>query len=812
MCAEQRNAGLADAVLSGTLRYAEGGRIRPFTPIKFGAELLTVADAAIADRMPLGVVLCLPGTSAPLLLGAAGVVGAILKCGNLTVEVAVASPNLTSRTLYDELYIREQRLADFIPRTRLDLNGNAHVMGNPRHDAGGRLHLTGALDRVTRWLDKLDALIVDGATTNPEVLRTIVERSSDKTALIYLTSDPADAGLVVLRDAGGAVWGWDTTCLRQLIAPAIPGRTRGVGPVVAPVLTLQRAADSMVTILCPESDGELDAALTALWRALAGLSAAYRIAVEAGSGWVAADATMWAWGVSSLIGSLATSPQAYDAVVGYGPYRLRLNTAPATARAFGRNIGGQAGEAWYRVADAFEDALTAACRQEKLSSVIGWLDAVVKRQHSGLLVARNASAAVAVAAALAASPKTPFGWEQYVKVVPLADLVAGRCDPVANICITGTLPRYRAGLFAMPPAPNLTVIVAGSSEADRLAKQALSARTALTTVRAESVNVTAERLSVRPSCTTVCNDPAAQVRIDRRGRVHPVSSGVLVAGENPWEPFTGDVVELLERTTGAASIGQEDLAVIAPARIAGSVALTRVPVIGVHLAAGTEGAVLLLEPNDLVTRRRGTVVARVAAKALNVGDVVVLVDRGARQDLLGAVIAKLAEHPVYGALKSLVDFWHQRAWRARDAFTYGEILTRMKGSSITTEATIGNWVRGDVGGPADHEDVARFARAVGDDELLAKARDVGRALTTLNTLHRKVGIWLSAQMAGATRDSADTLVDARLNIHVADLMEAVTSHKVTLVDTAMQSAPASVVGVVLTLADALRVTCRGESE
>ena len=57
--------------------------------------------------------------------------------------------------------------------------------------------------------------------------------------------------------------------------------------------------------------------------------------------------------------------------------------------------------------------------------------------------------------------------------------------------------------------------------------------------------------------------------------------------------------------------------------------------------------VLLLEPNDLVSRRKGRTVTRVAAKALDAGDVLVLVDRAARSDLFDSLTEKLAEHPVY---------------------------------------------------------------------------------------------------------------------------------------------------------------------
>jgi hypothetical protein len=67
-------------------------------------------------------------------------------------------------------------------------------------------------------------------------------------------------------------------------------------------------------------------------------------------------------------------------------------------------------------------------------------------------------------------------------------------------------------------------------------------------------------------------------------------------------------------------------------------------------------------------------------------------------------------------------------------------------------------------------------------------------------VHRKVGVWLSAQVTGATLKTEDAIVDADLNIHVADLLEAVTSHTVAEVDLTERTAPATALGLVLPVA------------
>jgi hypothetical protein len=216
----------------------------------------------------------------------------------------------------------------------------------------------------------------------------------------------------------------------------------------------------------------------------------------------------------------------------------------------------------------------------------------------------------------------------------------------------------------------------------------------------------------------------------------------------------------------------------------------------------TDGQCLLVEPNDVLYRRRGDEARRVAAKALAPGDIVALVDATARRDLFDSVIDVLSELPKYAPLGQLISFWHDRARAARDrGYTRREILASMRSgpdrTSITCERTIGMWIRGDSEGPGDPDDVRRFAAAVSDQELSDRADAVGQALRTSGILHRAVGRWLSAQITGAQLHRGDALVDPELGVHVADLLEAVSVHEVAAVDPQLMSAPAGAVGVLL---------------
>jgi hypothetical protein len=200
--------------------------------------------------------------------------------------------------------------------------------------------------------------------------------------------------------------------------------------------------------------------------------------------------------------------------------------------------------------------------------------------------------------------------------------------------------------------------------------------------------------------------------------------------------------------------------------------------------------------------RRGDEARRIAAKALAPGDVVVLVDAGARRDLFDSVVDVLSELPKYRPLGALIAFWHDRARAARDrGYTLREILSSMRSgtdpTNITTEQAIGAWIRGDSEGPVDLDDVRRFAIAVRDRELAARAATVGQALRVNRVLHRAVGRWLSAQIRGARLRRDDALIDPELGVYVTDLLEAVSVHEVAAVGSRLVSAPAGAVGILL---------------
>ena len=148
-------AGLRQAVIRGVLRRRVGSaRSVPFAPTALDDELLAAVDEAVLRRCALGVVLPVPGTPAAILLGTATLVGAIRRTGSLDVEVAVVSPRLSARTLYEDLTLDDQRISEFIRgRAWAGTGSRASVGGSAATPAGDCTSPTTCPVSADRWTD-----------------------------------------------------------------------------------------------------------------------------------------------------------------------------------------------------------------------------------------------------------------------------------------------------------------------------------------------------------------------------------------------------------------------------------------------------------------------------------------------------------------------------------------------------------------------------------------------------------------------------------------------------------------------------------
>jgi hypothetical protein len=775
-------------VRRGELRHRTDRGVRRFATTCFDDELLAAIDAAAAAAVPLALVVPLPAADTPVVLGAAALAAEIARTKSLNVRATVVSRRLSQRASYDQLFIGKDRLGDVIPRARLTADGRLETIGTARCASRGRMVLSSDSVRAT---GSKGALVVDGTGADPGDLRAVLGSGRQ---FVYVTDNPFDAMLQVIRDAGGVVWAFDPAALGQLAATSDVVRGDGVDALAASAELLHVAGSAERLVWAPGEDTDLDATLRAAWSALGRLAGF----TDGSDAFAAAHALRWAWGTLTTFTLSVTSPQCYDRHVPTGPYAAKLADAAGHARAVARNMVGAVRDAWAAAADAFTNVHAAAAAAPKLPLVQTWLDSLADGERRGLLVTRNRAAVAALTATLDESPHVFHRWSDRVRVVSVRDVVYGRVDglPVDSMLVTGPVLRAYASLIAVPPAPKALMLAAGTWEAARAVRQVTGTLRELGTLRKATVTGASTRLRVPAAGSTAAAD-ADGVAIRRDGMVTAATDLPEESDGSPWEPFGLDLLAVI---AGARRAGSDDAADMPPpAR--GSAGGTTASVTAI-MVTFTDGQCLLVEPNDMLYRRRGDEARRVAAKALAPGDVVALVDATARRDLFDSVVDVLSELPKYAPLGLLISFWHDRARAARDrGYTHREILASMRtGSdrtSRTSDRTIGTWIRGSCEGPIDPDDVRRFAVAVNDQELLRRADAVGQALRTSRILHRAVGRWLSAQITGAQLRRDDALIDPELGVHVADLLEAVSVHEVAAVDSQLVSAPVGAVGVLL---------------
>lgn len=802
-----KRVGLSAAL--GDLRLGERGRgSRPartttFAPTGLDDELLRAADAAVASRTPLAFVLPFPAPAAAVHLAAATILGTVAANRGSDVSVAVAATHLSNVITYDHLYLRSEQLSALIPRVRVTTDGS--IRGHVPASASGRLYVSGALRRLGELLGSIDGLVIDASAVTGDDLDTALrtfDRDAARTprpAVLYLTSNPLDPNLDTLRRHDGLVWAWDAPSAYALASTAGAGGADSV-PVTVPGALLTVAGQAAVTVTAPSRPTPLDESLATLWRALGELLDAQ----PRGPGDIAqAGAARWAWAMYHVAAACPVSAGRYDQHVRVNPYYPagRLADAPLIAREYAKAAFGKLRSAWFNVAAAFTDVVEAGASQQKLAALIAWINDRVAADEPGVVIVPNTAMVAAVRAALAESPQTPDRWDAFIAVGTRRDLpnFAGTADGTAKgtgqgpvLCLLAGVPRSAAALLAAPPAA-LTIVAAGPAEAARVTRAALEARAALSKLRWETTELTANLLDVAPNSPYSAGDPAWAVLQNTLDTL----AGTDGEG-SPWEPLTLDMLALLQQI-----VAEPDTEASPPGVVTDGAVALEVDAVVLHLerrdqsgSANWRSVALRLDPNDLVARQRGERLDRVAAKALAPDDIILLVDDDGRRDLLTAVIAKLSESTTYATLAGLVAFWHDRAALAKtDGQTYRSILDRMSDTTVTSETTIGSWVRADVTGPQDKANVARFAQAVRDPFLLAEAERVAWALTFLHRVHRKVGAWLSAQIRGTLLTATDATIDAALDIQVADLLDAVTGWRVTKVESSRQATAVPLLGV-----------------
>jgi hypothetical protein len=620
----------------------------------------------------------------------------------------------------------------------------------------------------------LDGLVTDSAIP-PTELRQLLDFDINGPT-IYLASGPADPGIAEVRSHGGLVWAFDAAAVSALAyASASDGES-----LVAPRELLTAAASAQVIVQGPGGPAPLDEALAATWRALA---AAARVCTGA-----LPQALHWAFGVFAVAAANPVKPTDYDRFAAANPYALRLTESPAYAREIAHATSGACAAAWLDIATAFEGLLVAAAAAPKMPEVASWVTEAAGAGPPAAILVKSATAAAALRTALLEHPRVPLDADTVVPVMSLRDLATAPAKaPTRRLLLTGPLPREAAAVLALPPGSELTVLAAGPWEAARIVRQVSTVRAELAELRAvthssadELMSPAAADGSAAPEPTLIVDGNVAPLPVDDEG--------------NAFEPFDLDVIAELRAVLTRGP--ERDVDYIPPARSEGQ---TTISALRIEFADG----VLFASPYDLIDIRDGREVRRVAAKALRPGDDVVLVASSARRALFDAITESLATVPSYAPVAQRLHFWRSRLRRIpATGLTYQQVLDRMTGTSLTSWSTIYSWYRGAVQGPADPNDVARFAAALGDIELADAAGHVATALATMRRIHGKIGRWLSDQLAEVQGGHTDVLIDPDLSIYVSDLLEAVTMHRVVSVTADLLAVPAPHCGVLLPVVSA----------
>jgi hypothetical protein len=776
----ERPVGLDGVVARGDLRRrTEAGAIRPFRPTGFDRNLLEVADAALATRLPTALVLPVPGTHTGALLAASILVSHFVHTRRLTAQVALATKQLRLRAFYDTLYIGQQsRLADFFPRTVVAAGGIVSEVGErPRAMIGsgysGRLHFVSELERVAQiglghapGSDHLDGVVIESQASEEQALRRLLATLGCRVPILYLTVDPTDP-LLAEFERVGAVWAWDSACMSLLA-----GDRPNPDAICAGTATLRSAADTTFEVKGPDQSTDVDRSLACLWDDL--------VEVQRHPGGVTFDTVRWVWGVFGALSQLALPVDEYDRYARAAWGTTALADAPQKAETFARNtLRPEDRDYWLMVAHDLDTAVRAARRTNpKPQGLVTWVRERIEKGSPGIVAVRNRAAVQATLAYLQARPDVPFRWADAIQVLSYSELMAGRPEAAAGeLLVAGPLSGRFGGLLALPAARRLTLLAHGPWEAGRAARQIRNIVDRLEALAHGATRQEAVRKLFRGQDPGPCCDPRP-LRLS-----HSALSTAAIprtAREAVWDPFDVTIVR---------SLGREDVDAEGPMRDSphGPQALTRALYVRFSDGSG------FFEPDSLISKVEGRELREVAAKSLTPGDRIILIDRGARRDLFDLVVEKLEDLPEFTAVAMLVLEWHERARRAvyLSGLTYEEILYRMGPTTITSPATIGTWVRGNVHGPLRAEDIRRFGHAVDDGFLVDHWEAIGRALATMRSHRRKIGHMLARVLTGLSTVELEDggYFDRRLGIHYSDFTEAVSDHFVSEVSRDLSSVP-----------------------
>lgn len=770
--------GLADVVTEGNLRRDIDGELYDFRPSGFDIEVLKLANDAINERVPLGLLLPVGGLRVAPVLAASILVQQFMESRRLTAKVAVVSKQLTLRSFYNSFYITDQRLADFFPLEIILPNGKLSRLAKPF--SKGRFRFALNIARLESLGDQYEGIIIEAGTGTPEEVDRIISSAGDNNiSLIYLTTDPFDPILERIVDKG-IVCAWAPEEIAELVK-----NKDSTDAICADVDVLYHAAETRFKVIGSDKHEDLDNVLSRLWSDLQALQKKSEHLLPIG--------LRWGWAVFAGLSRLPIPVHYFDRQACSAWRTTTLGDAPVQASEFAQNATVENDrELWQVFAADISDALDAIGNSVKPDTLSDW---VTERcdKGSGLVVVQNKAVVAAIPEFLDERPGIPLKWREHIRFATFNDLERGRKAWCAESTLfSGPIPWSRAGLLATPATQELVVLTHGPWETGRVIRQIRSTEQRLRDIACGSIRERAiEKLgSVIPRLRSEYLEIVPDIIHTSVKTVRTKSSDQ----EPIWNPFGVQI---------ARDLGVEDDSdIISDPNVGQDSTGGKTRALVVTLSDG----IGFFHPDLLVSRIREGQEQEVAIKSLRSGDRLVLVDNGVRTDLFQLIVNKLEAFPEFAGIVGLVREWQSHASKfvIRGEREYEFILKRMKelGTAINSPATVRNWVYGIVHGPRDAKDIKRFGKVINNDYLVHRWQALGRALKTMRGHRMKIGKMLAKAIQGAIISDSDVFFDKSLGIHLSELSEAITDHAVVSISDDIVVVPSHVANILLKPEDA----------
>jgi hypothetical protein len=222
------------------------------------------------------------------------------------------------------------------------------------------------------------------------------------------------------------------------------------------------------------------------------------------------------------------------------------------------------------------------------------------------------------------------------------------------------------------------------------------------------------------------------------------------------------------------------------------------------------GFVAFLPPGALVTRLAAglSTPKEVYPRELKEGDLVFFVDKGIHSSVYDVVNEIMTRSPVIGQAAQFMGLWYRVLQKsfADGEWSIESLLeaVRRSGSTITSPQTIRNWIRANVIGPKDLNDVDRLAAALGvaaaGGKLLVEVKQGIRNLRAVHRKFTKLVIQTATRRAGAELSDHEEAVLVDYGLTIDSVHEIVAPVTVTRVNPKLQVAAEVNVGKRLELA------------